>query len=695
LTYSKSPKPKASKPRGNPDLVREGSRLHNRTVKDLIRIQDDYAQALEGRFRGIVDNWKRYYNNRDDHRLPGEDWRAFTRRPTAFQIVETLVATNTDLVCSADPMVQVDGVGMEDDPMARAIEREIDMDLRRNKFNIHFEHMQRAKRVQGITFGKVTWRKSHVMTTAPRNTPEAKEAFQNAVREAERQTRTKAPIGSDPLTVDLFEQWRQVVNRSMEGRAYVPSIPTDEVEQRTVVEGPWIERPSVFFITYDPTIETIPELPYLFHKIPTKYDDLLKRADNDKDSQLPYLLDQCQKAKDATSSDDFTKWNKEVASATGLSDSNIYPDDGSMCEVMEVWTNDPEMPFVQILNRKCIINKTPWRHPYVHGMKPFFRMVNTPIENQMIGMSEFEPVIDLYERKNKMADLLDDAVTMAVLPILLRTTGSGFNPTTAGSLRPGTVLDVRRPDGLKLLDKMNPGILDAFRELGSFQDEIDNTHATWGNVRGAGASVGRVSATDSVNRMNQALVRQKIHAMRDETDMQDMVVMMLALRYQFGKDEVRRNVGGQSVSFPRERFLDAMYEDFKLRGATKAMNKAERVQALTQFDQQFKESMLIGERRALMKEVLYTEGIKSVDRIVTDAGTMRMKQDEMLARQPQMPPPMPGGGLPGGPPQPPPEGGGAPPGVNPAPTDLGQEMPLAVLEQLAQGVPFESQAPPA
>jgi len=683
----------------NTDLIQEGTTLHNETVNFLVKTEEDYRLALTSRFQGIVDNWKRYHNNRSDTRGPGEDWRAHTRRPTAFQIVETLVATNTDLVTSADPMVQADGVGVEDDPQARAIEREIDWALRRNKFNIHFEHMQRAKRVQGISFGKVTWRKNHVITTAPRYTKEAQESFQNAVREAERLSGVKAPT-VDPATgeisPEIFDAWREVVNRSQDGRVYVPEIPTKEPQQKTVFEGPWIERPSIFFLSYDPTVETVQEQMYFFHKIPTKYSEILARADDSPNSPLPFLKSQVEKAKGATPNDDYTNWNKEVATATGLSDQNIYANDGSMCEVMEVWTNDPEMPFVQILNRRCIINKTPWRHPYCHGLKPFFYMKNTPVENQMIGMSEFEPVIDLYERKNKMADLLDDAVTMAVLPILLRTTGSGFNAQTAGSIRPGTMLDVRRPDGIKMLDKMNPGILDAFRELGSFQDEIDNTHATWGNVRGAGANVGRVSATDSVNRMNQALVRQKIHAQRDETDMQDMVMMILGLQYQFGKDEVRRNIGGMSVVFPRERFMEAMFQDFKLRGATKAMNKAERVQALTQFDQQFKESMLIGERRSLMKEVLYTEGIKTVDRIVTDVGTQQMKQDEALARQPQGPPMMPPGSE-GGDPLAALMGGGegAPPpqGVNPAPAQMGQEMPLAILEQIAQGAPFDSSNP--
>lgn len=272
------------------DLVNEGTRLHNDTVSMLVRIERDYRAALQSRFQGIVDNWKRYYNQRTDTRiLPAEDWRSFTRRPTAFQIVETLVATNTDLVTSADPIVQAEGVGLEDDFSARAIEREVDWALRRNKFNIHFEHMQRAKRVQGISFGKVTWQKQHVITTAPRYTDEAMSAWTDLVKEAERLSQSKAPADPSGIGVQAFDVWRGAVNRTLQGKVVVPEIPTKNPEQRTIFEGPWLERPSVFHLTYDPTIETVQEQDYFFHKIPTKFDDILKRADDNPNSPLPYI----------------------------------------------------------------------------------------------------------------------------------------------------------------------------------------------------------------------------------------------------------------------------------------------------------------------------------------------------------------------------------------------------------------------
>lgn len=664
---------------------------HDKKLNTLIRIEQDYRLAAEARFRGIVKNWKRYYNERTDNRIAGEDWRAFTKRPTAFQITETLVAVNVDLVTSADPMVQTEGVGYEDDPMARAIEKQIDWAFRRNKFPIHFEHLQRAKRVQGTTIGKVTWQKRGIVTAVARDTQESRDAFEAAVREAERQSRVPAPTGTDPVSVEAFDLWRETVNSELGGKVVVPPIPTAKKTQLSMYEGPVIERPSIFTFSFDPTIETIQEQKYFFQKIPVCYQDILDRSDDDPNSELPYVRSQVEAAKSATSPDDYQNWNKEVAALTGLEGQGIY-DETQDCELMEVWCADYDTPFIQILNRKTIINKHPDVHPFAHGMKPYFMLKNTPIENQFLGMSEFEPAVDLYEEENKLSDLLMDAVVMSVLPVLLRSTRSGFNLSTAGQIRPGAILDIARPDALKTLDKMNPGILDAFREIGALRDEIDNTHATWGNVRGAGANVGRVSATDSVNRMNQALVRQKIHAQRDELDLQDAVLMILGLLYQFGSDETKVNVGGSRVVVPRERFLDAIFEDFKFRGATRAINKAERIQSLVNFDKNFKDSMVIGERRALMKEVLHTEGIKAIDKIVNDTNTAEMVQAEQLAKQAalaQAPGMMGGGPSPGAAGGPPLPSGMPPPDVIPQPADMGQEAPLALLEQVAQGRPFE------
>lgn len=667
---------------------------HTKIVSDLMQVFDDYRLVLTPRFQGMIDYWKIYHSIRVDKRkLPDEDWRAFVKRATAFQVIETLTAVMVDLLTSPDPMIQVEGVGYEDDPSARAIERILQWDLRQNRFNIDLEIMQREKRIQGVSIGKVTYGKTGHFRVKSRYEADYKE-FSNAVREAERKSGTKAPVADEEIGLAAFEEWREAVNGTLNGEVVVPPIPVRRDTYQTLFECPQIQRVPVWMTAFDPTIETIQAQRYFFHEIPVDLNDLIALADNDPKSAKPYILANIELVKGQFVEEQSTLWEAQLSAMVGTDVKNIFSAQRGIGSLIECWTDNPDMPLVQILNRKVIINKFPQVHPYDDGMKPFFYQKNTPLANQFIGLSEFSPSADLFEEEAILAELKRDAATLSAIPIFKRLQNAGFNAASAGSIRPGAFLDVKRMDALEMLQKSNPGIVDLLRELGTIRDDIDNTHATWSNVRGAGATVGRVSATDSVNRMNQALVRQKVHAQRDETDLQDLVILLLSRNFQFSDPEELKNIAGRNVVLTRDRFRQALSEDFAFRGATKAINKAEQTQFLNEFFKNFNPFMVMLEKRALMKEVLFIGGVKSVDKIVTPEGTKELAGQAAL--QVQGPP---------GPPQGDPltalmaGAGGAPQGplgVNPAPTKEGQNIPLDVLQMIAgsgQGAPSEGQAP--
>ena len=673
------------KARKSPPICKVGSRDQKKIVADLLQIRDNYRLALQPKFQEMLDYWKMYFLKRADLRdLPGEDWRAFTTRPTPFSTIETLVAVSVDLLTSPDPMVQAEGVGTEDNPQARALEREIDNALRRNKFSNIYEAMQREKRVQGLSIGRVGYGRGPAFKMDYDYEKDYAD-FEKAVRAAERQLKVKAPIANDDLGLIAFEAWRNTANETLKGKITIPEIPTTQSKMKTLYEGPTIERVNIFMTAFDPTIETIQAQRYFFVEVPVLIADLKRFADDDPKSDKPYSLANIEAAENSTTETDYLRWNKSLAEITGVSGHELYSAQKGVGMVMEVWSADEEYPLIQILNERTVINKHPDVHPYNHGMKPFFFLTNTPINNQLIGLSELAPTKDVFNDENRLAELAMDAVVLNVLPIYSRLMNSGVNLNTMGALRPGTFVDVKRHDALSLLNKMNPGVLDAFREMGAIRDTIDDTHATWGNVRGAGASVGRVSATDAVNRMNQALVRQKIHAQRDETNLQDLVYLLLGVMYQFMSQARVHNIAGQQVVLSRERFVDGLTDNYRFRGATRALNKAERVQSLINFAKTFANFLRATEQRRIMLEVLETEGVKSPSQIVTPEGTsFYVQQEQMQAMQmmgAQAPPPVVGGGgeappaLPGQPPQ----------GVTPAPDNQGQELPLALLQAMASG----------
>lgn len=678
-----------------------GDQEHDKWISVIDQVSENYRQALTPRFQQVVEFWRLYFNQRVDKRSATEQWRAFMRKPTAYQIIETLVAVNVDLLTSPDPMIQAEGVGTEDDRSARAVERHLDYTLRRNKFQITMECAQRAKRVQGIDFLKTYWSERGVVTTAPRRSDKdfQKELddFQQAVANGERMTGVKAPDGGNAFDVELFEDWRAMVSEKTNGEVSVPSPPTQEPTSCAMFKGPKIVRPNLFMMRFDPMIDNIEDQPYFMHRVVKPLKDVMKLADDDENSDCPYSLAQLNACKGGGKNDDnFRNWSKELATITGLSlDESLYNKPEDNIEVTEVWTADGDLPLLVLGNRKAVINKHPNLHPFSHGMKPFTKMVNVPIEGQLMGMSELAPSSDLFSEINKMAELRHDAAVLAVLPIFTRLTTGGLDMAQLGKLAPGDVIDVRRADALQMLSKSNPGILDAFREMGALRDDIDDTHATWSNVRGAGATIGRVSATDSVNRMNQALVRQKIHAQRDEIELGDMCVQLCGLWYQFGDSTIEKNIGGDNpwVTIPRERFYDAMFEDFKFRGATKILNRDQLVQNLITAAKTFDAILDAKEKRTILKEVINAMGIKNVGGIVSEGGTASIVQAEQAAKMMAAQPPIPG---PGGPPMP---GGGAPPpgplGVNPAPNNQGQNLPLALLEAHAQGAKFSDLNPKA
>lgn len=684
-----------------PPICAVGSKDQKKCVADLLRIRDDFRLQLQSKFKEMLDYWKVYFLKRVDARnLPAEDWRAFTTRPTPFSTIETLVAVSVDLTTSPDPMIQAEGEGAEDSLQARGIERELDYALRRNKFSNVYEAMQREKRVQGISIGRVGYGKGPSFKLVYDFKKDFK-AFRDAVKTAERHLRVKAPIADDDLGLIAFEAWRKSANEQLKGKVSIPEIPTDSVKVKTLYEGPTIERVNVFMTAFDPTIETIQGQRYFFRDVPVLIKDLKKFADDKGDSEKPYSLTNIKAAEASSTESDYDGWNKALAAVTGITGHEMYSAQKGVGMITEVWCADEEYPLIQILNERTIINKHPDLHPYNHGMKPFFYLVNTPVNGQFIGLSELAPTKDVFNDENRLAELAMDAVVLNVLPIYSRLMNSGVNLNTMGGIRPGTFIDVKRHDALSLLNKMNPGIIDAFREMGSIRDTIDDTHATWGNVRGAGASVGRVSATDSVNRMNQALVRQKIHAQRDETNLQDLVHLVLGVMYQFMDGDRTHNIAGQQIVLNRERFVDALTEDYKFRGATKAFNKAEKVQSLINFAKTFANHLRATEMRRTMKEVLDTEGVKFADQIVTPEGTQFYVQQEQMAAMQAMGAamPQPGAPMPGGPPEAPPEAGPGSQGVNPAPDNQGQALPLALLQMMAAGRLGENrgqeEAPPA
>lgn len=630
-----------------------------RVLDDILQHESHYRQILQPRMSEIVDFERRYYTQKDDRRSPYEKkWRAHYPLPWAYSTINTLASGMSDLLLTSDPPIQAEGMGAEDSRNAKAIEKHLDYTLRRNSFNRLLPRMLRTMYVQGTAFGKVRYERGSVRVQLPEVGQEELDAFEQAVRDGVTATGVPAPM-ADP---DLFDEWRRTVMQATEGRVSIPPIPMPSRDSvRSIYEGPVIERVPVFSLRFDPFVEELSQQPLFIHRIEIGKEKLMQMADDDETSSKPYWREAVEYAINGMEQNDWKHEQREIAEFTGvnmaLEDS---PNWSSKCVLWECYLQDqPDFPFCVVLNKKAIINKHPDRMPFSHGMVPFFRLAQEDIDGQFLGLSALQPVSHLIDEGQKLRELRMDAVVLAALPIYTRLISGGFSDDQLSSLIPGDVIPVRRPDAIKTLEKGNPGILEAFREIDAIRGDLDDTEGTWSNVRGASAVVNRVTATDAQGRLNQALVRTKVKAGIIEEQLNPMVMQVLGLWWQFSKAEVQMAVGGANpyLSIPKEHFYDAMFQDYRFRGATRAINGETTSEKLTNFAKAFGQFLRPQETREVMKLILEGLRIKDVGRIVTDRGT----EETVAALAPPPPQGMPGmpPGMPAGMPQ-------APQGMPPA-----------------------------
>jgi len=120
--------------------------------------------------------------------------------------------------------------------------------------------------------------------------------------------------------------------------------------------------------------------------------------------------------------------------------------------------------------------------------------------------------------------------------------------------------------------------------------------ATWENVQGQQATVGRVSATEAQGRLQQALVRHKKKAERIEEEESDIWDQVFYNAYQMYPQtdpelvELRRQIVGEdeqdplgSPEFTPDTFAEDLAKTVKFRGATTRLNKELQAQQLKDF----------------------------------------------------------------------------------------------------------------
>jgi hypothetical protein len=598
-----------------------GDKAHDDLVHEIEEVESFYRQQLTPSFVAMVKRWRLYLAERDDHRLPHEKWRANTFVPYPFSGAETKIAALCEVMNSTDPPIQAEGFS-SDEKIPRKMERVHAYTLSKNRWSFQQDQAYRDMVVQGTCFWKLTWgNRSTLVNIHP--TEDQLRAFDKAVNQA-------VGLGAPPPPEDpeAFREWRETVNTARQF-GLVPEQPLPAAGQQEIVEyrGPWLERPFIGDLRFDPMIEDIQDQQLVIHRVVKKRKWVEDRAGLGPE----YKFDPAQvaAAHAATQDTRFSEWDEQIASMLGIPRAAqadpLYQD---AVELWECWRPGTAAPYCVIMNRKAVINKTPDTLPYWHGKLPFIPVRNVPVSRRLLGISDLQQTERLYLEMNVLHNLLLDAVTLAVIPCFTKKRGSGLVETQR-YLRPGGFLDVDVADAIQSLTKFDPGLQWAFRMIQDLKGNIDETNATGPNVRGSAATIGRVSATESQGRLSQALLRTKQQVLRIEEEHQAIPMQAAFLWYQFGEEKVRLRIGGDElamdpfVEMDRGDFLQMLGIDFRFRGATKALNRELSAQQLDAWLKTATQAaaLMPKEIRAVLAKIYEIQGHKGVGTIITDEGT--------------------------------------------------------------------------
>lgn len=604
----------------------------NKLISDLMEIDNFLVDQNAPIWNAVTRYWKLYFANRKDQRTESEKkWRANIWVPEPFVSVEARTAVQVDIITSADPPIQAEGIGEEDED-GKKFEKLFDYQLRGMGWRKFLLNAIRAGSIQGTEFSQLFWSvKQHSITVYPDK--KASEDFGKSVFDA---VMAGAPSPPDPVAdPENFAQWRRTVNES--GMARVGEPPIGGKQMVTSYRGPMLKRIPMPDIHLDPLVQEIQDQRVVIHRMMMPREWLITRTGQG--DQFPFDPQQVQKAIDSNKQDSnrLSQYEQKIAQAIGLTRLNgadpLYSD---AVELHACWMprENGDFRYTMILNRAGIINKDPTRFYHWHGEIPIIAQRNIMVPGLCHGIGDLQQPEELFYELVALRNLRQDATTLSVFPAFQKLAGVGL-PEALRKLTPGAIIPMSRLDAIKkLIDISVPA--EAFREPMEIKSDIQNATATYPNVRGEAPSVGRVSATEQAQRLAHAAARIKLSAIQFDEDYDALPRQSFALWFQYGPSDLRIKIGGGPdafLSYSKNDIAEAMAADYKFRGATKAVNREMLAQQLMTFADKYAGHMIPKEVRFLLSRVLDTLNIHGISKIISTEGTDTVEKMYELQRQ--------------------------------------------------------------
>lgn len=588
-----------------------------------------YVDAWRYFYRALTDKqnqwiqwWKRYHG--DNSHITSlwskeeKEWRAAITVPWDYSGIQTIVAHMLDLIRSVTPPVQAQGTGGEDQNAA-AMEQLFDYTLRMNAFEGVAQDLITQACVQGVSYAKLTYVEDcHVYNFKP--TQRDILVWEKAIQDASNALKSPAPI-ADAIALNLWT----IQAKQMLPDLQIPPIPVAGPKNVYTFRGPKLSVVGGFDLFYDPIVRSFQDQDIMINLLYQSRADLLKLCEKQPDGKPAKLSREAiEKCGGATNSTKVSQEMRQVLDSLKLSQvsGESNPFNQEIDVVMEVFAPHMDPPYAILLNEQAIpINLNIGEYPYEHGQQPFFSVNNVPSQFDATGMSEYQRTSSLYEEADRVRSCLSDYVAMTTYPALKK---RGISGLTSGlkSPRPGRVYTVQDMTDLQPLYTADKQIMAAMTHLPFVEQEADGANGTYSSVRGAPATVGRVSATEQQGRQRATMTRIALRLGNFERGLNPCLVQMLALWAQYGTQDALANIGGGKnplIEVRRDMLYEGIQQDYSFIFSSQSLDPAMDLQQTGQVMELFQGVLTPEGVRELAAQVLNRLRYKNIDKILAPA----------------------------------------------------------------------------
>lgn len=594
-------------------------------VRRVKLLDDHFRKQTQEFLRKTTDWWDLFLAQQEDTRDPvDEQWRSDVFVPLPFVTTRTKAAQLTEILGNTEPVWQVEATREEGTwyEQSKSIERTLEYIHRENRWRRFLYKLLTSRSVQGTVFFKTLYTKrAHTYEFFP--SPGDQMKFQQAV---DRALQMQAPQPPDRFAdPEGFEEWRQLINK-VQRYGEIPAPPVGGMKETIEYEGPVFQQIPIWALSLDPFIDELRDQKVIIHTMVKPLSAIMSRADNKKGSPLPYIKANVEAA--------MGNWNGEVlqheqrilAESLGLNPmERDHPYFEQPVKIQEVWSYEEEFKYTIIMNERVVINKRPFEHPLLTTAPNIHALRNIVVPGHFYGLSDYQEPEKLFKELNTFRRIRMDGATLTTLPVFVKQAGVQLTEALR-KLKPGMIVSLPTKDAIQSLIRHTLPA-EAYREPQEIKFEIDDAVEVPPPLKGAQATIGRVTGTEFQGRQQQSLVKYKVDAGMVEEELMDVPPVCLSLMAQLAPEELRMKLGGDPdalIDVSRDQLIQSLGYRFRMRGATKNIDPALQIQQLNLALRTYQDALLPSERRFALKLILEMLDIRGWSGILTEQGTQQI-----------------------------------------------------------------------